>query len=290
MQMATWICCLVIIFEYVLILLWGVFGEQNGDYFGYGVISFYIVMPLTLFICALVLQITSVPYKWLYPFVFSILAMSIPALVSWIKLHSLVILSDTWLLCVIPALIGSVIGFLIYTVKNRSDSGNNKEDEQMNKALVAFFSASGVTRNVAEALAEAADADLYEIKAQVPYTKADLDWRDKSSRSSVEMDDKTSRPAIEDKEANISAYDVIFLGFPIWWHIAPTIINTFLESYGFAGKTIVPFATSGSSGIGETVANLAGSVDASATIVDGKMLNGNQTKESLTVWVNSLDL
>jgi len=160
----------------------------------------------------------------------------------------------------------------------------------MNKTLVAYFSASGVTRKVAEALAEAAGADLYEIKPKVLYTKADLDWRDKNSRSSVEMGDKTSRPAIADTDANIGGYDVVFVGFPIWWHIAPGIINTFLESYDFAGKTIVPFATSGSSGIGETVANLTGSVDASTTIVDGKMLNGKQTKESLSAWVNSLGL
>jgi flavodoxin len=160
----------------------------------------------------------------------------------------------------------------------------------MSNKLVAYFSASGVTRKVAEALAEAADADLYEIRPQVPYTKADLDWQDKKSRSSVEMSDKSSRPAITDKNANIGAYDVIFVGFPIWWYVAPTIINTFLESYDFMGKTIVPFATSGSSGIGETVANLRGSVDASATVKDGKVLNGRQTRESLTSWVNSLSL
>ena len=160
----------------------------------------------------------------------------------------------------------------------------------MSKRLVAFFSASGVTRKVAEALAEATGADLYEIKPKVPYTKADLDWRDKSSRSSVEMGDKTSRPAIADKDADIGSYDVVFIGFPIWWYIAPTIINTFLESYDFSGKTIVPFATSGSSGIGETVTNLIGSVDSSASIVHGKMLNGKQTRESLAAWVDSLGL
>jgi hypothetical protein len=139
-------------------------------------------------------------------------------------------------------------------------------------------------------LAEAAGADLYEIKPQTPYSKADLNWHDKKSRSSVEMSDKSSRPAIADRDANVGAYDVVFVGFPIWWYIAPTIINTFLESYDFAGKTIVPFATSGSSGIGETVANLKGSVDASATILDGKVLKGRQTKESLTTWVGSLGL
>ena len=160
----------------------------------------------------------------------------------------------------------------------------------MSKKLVAYFSASGVTRNVATALAEAVDADLYEIKPQVPYTKADLDWQDKKSRSSIEMSDKSSRPAITDKDANIGAYDVVFVGFPIWWYVAPTIINTFLESYDFAGKTIVPLATSGSSGIGKTVAHLKESVDTSAAITEGKMLNSRQTKENLTAWINSLGL
>jgi flavodoxin len=145
-----------------------------------------------------------------------------------------------------------------------------------------------VTRKVAETLAKTADAVLYEIKPQVPYTAADLNWQDSKSRSSVEMADKSSRPALADRDANISAYDTVFVGFPIWWYIAPTIINTFLESYDFSGKTIVPFATSGSSGIGETVAHLRGSVDATATIASGKMLNGTQTKESLLNWINSL--
>jgi flavodoxin len=160
----------------------------------------------------------------------------------------------------------------------------------MSKKLVAYFSASGVTRNVAKALAEAIGGDLYEIKPQVPYTKADLDWQDKKSRSSIEMNDKSSRPAIADKNANVDSYDVVFVGFPIWWYVAPTIINTFLESYDFAEKTIVPFATSGSSGIGETVAHLKGSAGTSAAITEGKLLNGSQTKESLTAWVNSLGL
>ena len=127
------------------------------------------------------------------------------------------------------------------------------EVQKMSKKLVAFFSASGVTANAAKILAEAAGADIYEIKPEVPYTKADLDWMDKSSRSTIEMQDKSSRPAIADKNADISAYDTIFVGFPIWWYIAPTIINTFLESYDFSGKTIILFATSGGSGFGKTV-------------------------------------
>jgi flavodoxin len=162
------------------------------------------------------------------------------------------------------------------------------EDSLMSKKLVAYFSASGVTRNLAQSLAEVIGADIFEIKPEAPYTKADLDWQDNKSRSSVEMSNKSSRPAIANKCANISEYNVVFVGFPIWWYIAPTIINTFLESYDFSGKTIVPFATSGSSGIGETVIFLKGSVDTSATITSGKILNGKQTKDNLTAWVKDL--
>ena len=115
------------------------------------------------------------------------------------------------------------------------------------KKLVAYFSASGVTKAVAEALAEAARADLYEIKPEIPYTKADLDWKNDQSRSSVEMKDPASRPRIADKVENMEEYDVVFVGFPIWWYIAPTIIDTFLEGYDFSHKTIIPFATSGGS-------------------------------------------
>ena len=115
-------------------------------------------------------------------------------------------------------------------------------------ALVAYFSASGTTAKAAKVLAKAADADLYEIKPAIPYTRADLNWMDKGSRSSVEMSDKHSRPALADTDAPIAGHDVIFLGFPIWWYVAPTIVNTFLESYDFTGKTIILFATSGGSG------------------------------------------
>jgi flavodoxin len=160
----------------------------------------------------------------------------------------------------------------------------------MAKKLVAYFSASGVTRNVAEKLARAANADLYEIKPQVPYTKADLDWQNKQSRSSIEMGDKSSRPAIAGGDINVAAYDIVFVGFPIWWYVAPTIVNTFLESHDFAGKTIIPFATSGSSGMGETVANLKGSLSPCSTIREGKVLNGSQTQEGLTAWVSGLGL
>ncbi len=158
----------------------------------------------------------------------------------------------------------------------------------MSKALVAYFSASGTTARVAKELAQAAGADLYEIKPAVPYTKADLNWMDKKSRSSVEMNDKSSRPALADQDANIAAYDTILLGFPIWWYVAPTIINSFLESYDFSGKRIVLFATSGGSGFGQAVAALKPSVAADTTIVEGKLLNGTQTAAGLKSWVSSI--
>lgn len=160
----------------------------------------------------------------------------------------------------------------------------------MSKKLVAYFSASGVTGNVASVLADAAEADLYEIKPEVPYKKDDLNWMNPLARSTKEMHNKMSRPALADKNANVEAYDVIFLGFPIWWYIAPTIINTFLESYDFSGKTIVLFATSGGSGFGKTVENLTGSVSDTAKIVEGKLLNGRQNKEDIAKWVAGLGL
>lgn len=144
----------------------------------------------------------------------------------------------------------------------------------MKKALVAFFSASGTTAKVAKELAEIIEADLYEIKPAQPYTKEDLNWMNKNSRSSVEMNNKSFRPEIEKADAGIKDYDVIYLGFPIWWYVAPTIINTFLESYDFSGKKIVLFATSGGSGFGNTVQELKCSVSEDTTIVEGKILNG----------------
>ena len=123
----------------------------------------------------------------------------------------------------------------------------------MSRKLVAYFSASGVTAKVAKALAEAADAGLYEIKPEIPYTKADLNWNDAKARSTIEMNDPSFRPAVADMGANIAAYDVIFVGFPIWWYVAPTIINTFLKSYDFSEKTIIPFATSDGSGLGKII-------------------------------------
>ncbi|MDO5009402.1 MAG: flavodoxin [Intestinibacter bartlettii] len=159
-----------------------------------------------------------------------------------------------------------------------------------NKSLVTYFSASGVTEKVAEKLAEAAGADIFEIKPEVAYTSADLNWMDKKSRSSVEMNDKSFRPAIAEKCNNIADYDVVYVGFPIWWYVAPTIINTFLESYDFSGKTIVLFATSGGSGFGKTVSELKGSVSDTTVIKEGKVFNSGISKEQLLSWVNSLGL
>lgn len=157
----------------------------------------------------------------------------------------------------------------------------------MSKKLVAYFSASGTTAAVAKTLAEAAGAGLYEIKPQVPYTRADLDWTNKRSRSSVEMNDKSFRPPLADRDAPVADCDTIFLGFPIWWYTASTIINTFLESYDFTGKTIILFATSGGSGFGKTASDLATSAPG-AVIREGKLLNGRQTKEALAAWVGGL--
>lgn len=146
------------------------------------------------------------------------------------------------------------------------------------KTLVAYFSASGTTAAVARRLAKAAHADLFEIRPAVPYTHADLDWTDKHSRSSVEMRDSASRPAMAEACGDLATYDKIYLGFPIWWYVAPTIVETFLESGDFAGKTVVPFATSGGSGMGRTVEVLR-HVCPHAQFEDGTMLNGASDAE-----------
>ncbi|MDO4290391.1 MAG: flavodoxin [Eggerthellaceae bacterium] len=148
----------------------------------------------------------------------------------------------------------------------------------MAKTLVAYFSASGVTEGVARDLARAAGADLFEIEPAVPYIAADLNWQNAQSRSSVEMADKTSRPAIARTCESIADYDTVFVGFPIWWYVAPTIVNTFLEAHDLAGKTIVPFATSGGSGLGNTVAELEPSAP-DARFMPGKLLNGASFKQ-----------
>lgn len=157
------------------------------------------------------------------------------------------------------------------------------------RILVAYFSASGVTAGAARKLAEEAGADLYEIKPEVPYTSADLDWTDRHSRSSVEMNDPASRPAIAGKVPNMGDYAAVFVGFPIWWYVAPTIINTFLESHDLSGKTVIPFATSGGSGMGRTNDRLKPSCPG-ATLVEGRLLNGKLSESALRKWVEELNL
>ena len=156
----------------------------------------------------------------------------------------------------------------------------------MGKRLVAYFSASGTTKKVAEMIASAAAADVCEIVPKQPYTKADLNWRDKKSRSSVEMNDKKFRPEITDMDVQIDKYDEILLGFPIWWYVAPTIINTFLEKYDFSGKKIVLFATSGGSGFGNTVSELKPSAP-EAVIVEGKVFH-KAAKREIAEWIKSI--
>lgn len=163
---------------------------------------------------------------------------------------------------------------------------NRNNMDKNSKMLVAYFSATGTTMEAATRLAEVAKADLYEILPETPYTPADLNWRDKSSRSSVEMADKSSRPAIAGKVENMEQYDVVFVGFPIWWYIAPTIINTFLEQYDFSGKTVVPFFTSGGSGTGETLKYLQPSAP-DANWKSPKNFN-YLSDEEMKDWVQSL--
>ena len=174
---------------------------------------------------------------------------------------------------------------LVMSLSACSKATKTEENKDM-KVLVAYFSASGVTKGVAQQLAEVAGADLHEIKPEQPYTDADLDWRDKESRSSVEMKDKNSRPAITDKLENMADYDVVFVGFPIWWYTCPTIINTFMEAYDFKGKTVVPFATSGGSTIEKSCEDLKATYP-DLTWKDGKLLN-KPSKEDLEQFVQTV--
>lgn len=157
----------------------------------------------------------------------------------------------------------------------------------MSKKLVAYFSASGVTAQVAKKLAEAVGADLFEIAPKVPYTKADLDWMDAKSRSTVEMKDPGSRPELAAVLPNAADYDTVYVGFPIWWYVAPTIVNTFLESIDLSGKTVVPFATSGGSGMGKTNEHLAPSCKG-AKLLNGKVFKRSVSREELAAWAERL--
>ena len=151
------------------------------------------------------------------------------------------------------------------------------------KTLVAYFSATGNTAKVAEKLAKVVEADLFEIKPEQVYTDADLNWRNDKSRSSIEMNDKTSRPAIANKVEDMSQYDTVFVGFPIWWGREPSIIDTFMESYDFAGKKVIPFVTSGSSDIGDTAENIK-ALAPNAQVDVGKRFTTSVSEQALSDW------
>lgn len=176
----------------------------------------------------------------------------------------------------------------VFAIQNKPVNNTKKGDVKMGKTLVAYFSATGTTKKVAENLASALNADIYEIKPAKPYTSADLDWTNGNSRSSVEMQNHASRPEIVDDNFSVSEYDTVFLGFPIWWYIAPTIVNTFLEKHDFSNKKIILFATSGGSKFGKTVENLKPSVSPSTVIVEGDVLNNNPSVEDLKKWAEKI--
>lgn len=157
----------------------------------------------------------------------------------------------------------------------------------MSTTLVAFFSPTGTTARAALALADTLGADTFEIKPQQPYTAADLDWRDEASRTSVEKRDETARPTIVGTMTHMDRYDTVFVGFPIWWYVEPRIIDTFLETYNFTGKTVIPFATSGGSGLGQAPARMQ-SIIPGARVLPGKMLNGAFDTDSLRAWADDL--
>lgn len=162
-------------------------------------------------------------------------------------------------------------------------------ETQGSKVLVAYFSATGTTKGVAEHIANGLQADIYEIVPEEPYTDADLDYSDNNSRSTIEMNDASSRPAISGSVENMEQYDVVFIGYPIWWGEAPRIVSTFVESYDFAGKTIVPFCTSGGSGVGSSATNLE-QLTSGATWMEGRRLGGGDSQDTIMEWVNGLDL
>ena len=174
--------------------------------------------------------------------------------------------------------------------ENSTDKENtDNQDVQDHKVLVAYFSATGTTKGVAEHIANGLNADIYEIVPEDPYTEADLNYNDNNSRTTIEMNDPNARPAISGSVENMEQYDIIFVGYPIWWGEAPRIVSTFMESYDFSGKTIVPFCTSGGSGIGSSASNLE-RLTSGATWLDGRRLNGSDSQDTVMEWVNSLDL
>ena len=176
------------------------------------------------------------------------------------------------------------------SAENSTDMENtDNQDVQDHKVLVAYFSATGTTKGVAEHIANGLNADIYEIVPEEPYTDADLDYNDNNSRTTIEMNDPDARPVISGSVENMEQYDTVFIGYPIWWGEAPRIASTFMESYDFSGKTIVPFCTSGGSGIGSSASNLE-RLTSGATWLDGRRLNGSDSQDTVMEWVNSLDL
>ena len=176
------------------------------------------------------------------------------------------------------------------SAENSTDMENtDNQDVQDHKVLVAYFSATGTTKGVAEHIANGLNADIYEIVPEDPYTDADLNYNDNNSRTTIEMNDPNARPAISGSVENMEQYDIIFVGYPIWWGEAPRIVSTFMESYDFSGKTIVPFCTSGGSGIGPSASNLE-RLTSGATWLDGRRLNGSDSQDTVMEWVNGLDL
>lgn len=176
------------------------------------------------------------------------------------------------------------------SAENSTDMENtDNQDVQDHKVLVAYFSATGTTKGVAEHIANGLNADIYEIVPEDPYTDADLNYNDNNSRTTIEMNDPNARPATSGSVENMEQYDIIFVGYPIWWGEAPRIVSTFMESYDFSGKTIVPFCTSSGSGIGSSASNLE-RLTSGATWLDGRRLNGSDSQDTVMEWVNSLDL
>ncbi len=170
-----------------------------------------------------------------------------------------------------------------------TSSAESQPEENVKKVLVAYFSATGTTKALAEYAADAVNGDLYEIVPQEPYTSADLNYGDRNSRSTKEMDDPSCRPAINGNVSDMSQYDIVFIGYPIWWGEAPRIVSTFMESYDFSGKTIVPFCTSSSSGMGSSAKNLH-SLTSNATWLDGARLSGSSSRGDMVSWINGLGL
>jgi len=173
---------------------------------------------------------------------------------------------------------------------NKEDTRNQKQGENMKNVLVAYFSATGNTRSIAGQIADITKADLYEIKPETPYSQADLNWRDAASRTSKERNDPSSRPAVAGNVENMGQYDIVFLGYPIWFGQAPNIISTFLESYDFSNKKIVPFCTSGSSPIGSTALNLQRLCSDKTTWVSGSRFASNASRQAIEKWIKELGL